>query len=79
MEYHDCYFGFYSQKFGDYHNYVENRFIELEQLIRDEIRWVKSDPTRYACITIQNKLVFAAYWDEFGFNQRRFDNASNRT
>ena len=74
MQYYDCYFGFYSQKWNEFRNHIEQKFSPLEQLIQLETIWVKSDPTRYACITERNKLVFAAYWDEFGFNHKRYSN-----
>lgn len=74
MQYHDVYFGFYSQKWDDDRHHVENRFSTLDKLIEESLRWTRSDATRYTAITIQNKLIFACYWDGFGFHQRRFEN-----
>lgn len=74
MQYHDVYFGFYSPKWDEFRHHVEQRFATIEQLIAESLRWTRSDCQRYSTITIENKLVFSCYWDDFGFNVRRFQN-----
>lgn len=77
MQYHDVYFGFDSIKLGGNVHYVEWRFSTLDKLIEESLRWTRSDVTRYTAITVANKLVFACYWDDFGFHQRRFENVES--
>lgn len=75
MQYHDSYLGFYSQKWDEHSNHIEQVFGNTEDLIKSDIIWVRSDASRFACLTVANKLVSAVYWDAFnGLTIRRFKN-----
>lgn len=73
MQYHDVYFGYYVLKLNSMKHKVEQRFGDIEQLIKESTMFVRNDWNRYCSITETNKLVASIRWEGNRVVIRRFN------